>query len=445
VSSQSLDQLIDDHGFSRFQVFTILICTVVCLLDGFDTQCVAFVAPVIARQWGLPVAAFGPIFAAGLAGGLVGGAVLGRLADRYGRRPILLTAVFVMALGSLITPMSATALELIVCRLVTGFGLGAAMPAIIALTSEYAPKRWRTTAVTAMFCSFPIGAVLGAIAGGPSIAHFGWQVVFLAGGALPLLMIPVIAVYAPESIAWLADRGDVARTSRIVERLGRLAAWNGSLARPAALKAERASVFDIMADGRGPVTLLLGTAFFLSLLLVYLLVNWLPSLAVSAGKTVTQGALTAAALNMSGVIGSLIFAQIGDRKGAHLAIALAYGLGAILILALAGLADVGRAVFLFSVLAGFFCVAGQMCLIAVATVIYPVELRGSSVGVLMAVGRLGAIAGPIVGGLLIGGEQPGQRLAWVVAGASLLAGAAVWAARVRPQRTAHVAAADQAS
>jgi AAHS family 4-hydroxybenzoate transporter-like MFS transporter len=445
VSSQSLEQLIDDHGLSRFQTLTILICTVVCLLDGFDTQCVAFVAPVIARDWGFSAASFGPVFAAGLAGGLVGAATLGRVADRIGRRPVLLLAMGVIAIGSLITPMSASLGELIACRVITGFGLGAALPAIIALTSEYAPQRWRTSAVTAMFCSFPLGAVLGALAGGPLIAHQGWQAVFLVGGALPLLMLPLIAVCMPESLAWLAARGDVDRTTRIVERLGRRALWNGELTTGSKPEPQRESLFELMADGRGPVTLLLGTAFFVSLLLVYLLVNWLPTLAVTAGKTVAQGALTSAALNLSGIVGSLIIAPIGDRKGPHVTIALAYGLGALLILVLAGVTDVGRSVFLFSTLAGLFCVGAQMCLLALATVTYPVELRGSSVGLLMAVGRLGAIVGPIVGGLLIGGEQPGLHLAWVVAGASVLAGAAIWAARNRPRAAIVGAALDQAS
>lgn len=424
----------DDGRLSGYQIVVIALCAIIAMLDGFDTQAIGFVAPVIAADWGLPLAGFGPIFAIGLLGGLLGAVLFGLVADRKGRRVTLLATVALFALGSLLTALAHTPFELGLFRFVTGLGLGGAMPSIIALTSEYAPARMRNTLVSAMFCGFPFGAVVGALVSTPLIEHFGWMSVFLLGGIVPLILLPVLAVRIPESLGWLVALGDHARVDAILARMGKTAARTGP---EAAAAPPRSSIAALFVGGRAFGTVLLAMVFFVSLLIVYLMVSWVPGIAVQAGHSVRFGVLSAGVLNLTGIVGSLTIGALSDRKGAYRVVGIAYGLGALAIAALALAAAPGTTILLFCVLAGFFCIGSQMCAVSIASQFYPVELRGAGVGWAMGMGRFGAIAGPLIGATLISADGAARLFALVailsaVAGAGIL----VMGVVVRRQRFA---------
>src|SRR5438128_2065024 len=185
---KDLEALIDSSPLSRFQVVTMALCSIVAMLDGFDTQAIAFVAPEIASAWHLDPSLFGPVFGAGLLGGLIGAMIFGSLGDRLGRKPNLMAAMLIFSIGSLLTPFATSIGQLVAIRLVTGLGLGGALPCFISLTSEYSPRRIRSTLVSLMFCGFPLGAVVGGMVSTQLIPNFGWTSVFIVGGALPLLL-----------------------------------------------------------------------------------------------------------------------------------------------------------------------------------------------------------------------------------------------------------------
>ncbi len=176
-ASNTIDvtEAIEQAPFGGFQLLILVLCAWIALLDGFDTQAIAYVAPVIAEQWGIAMSGFGPIFGVGLAGLTVGAFILSPAADRFGRKSIILLSVLLFGIFAVITSRATTLNELLIYRFLTGLGLGGAMPNIIALTSEYAPKRMRAILIAVMFCGFPLGSTIGGVISAPLISSFGWQ------------------------------------------------------------------------------------------------------------------------------------------------------------------------------------------------------------------------------------------------------------------------------
>ena len=196
-------EYIDRQPVGAFQIRLLLICAVL-FIDGFDTQAIGYVAPAVAQEWKLPRGALGPVFSAGLFGLMIGALVLGTLADRIGRKRIIVLSSAAFGVGTLLTMLVQDAAWLMALRFLTGLGLGGAMPNAVALTSEFSPHRRRATMVMAMFAGFSIGAALGGLLAAALIPAFGWRSVFLVGGLAPLLLVPVLLYALPESIRYLA-------------------------------------------------------------------------------------------------------------------------------------------------------------------------------------------------------------------------------------------------
>ncbi len=195
--------IIDDRPVSWFQYRIFILCSLVALMDGFDTQAIGYVAPLLASAVHTPVNAFGLIFSAGLAGAALGAFTFGPLADRFGRRLPLIFSCILFAIFSIATIFVTSFSQLLVMRTITGIGLGGAVPTCLAIVAEYAPKRIRGLAVTAMFSSFPLGGFIGGMAASYLISTYGWQSVFLLGGSLPVVIGLVLILQMPESYVFL--------------------------------------------------------------------------------------------------------------------------------------------------------------------------------------------------------------------------------------------------
>src|SRR5580693_235270 len=206
-------EFIDAQPVGGFQLKLLLTCAAVLFLDGFDTTAIGYVAPALAKEWQLSKGALGPVFSAGLFGLMIGALVFGPLADRIGRKKIILFSTLAFGLGAFATAFAQDTTTLLLIRFLTGLGLGGAMPNAIALTSEYNPQRRRATMIMIMFCGFSLGAALGGLLAAYLIPQFGWRSVFIVGGIVPLLMLPVLAWRLPESVRFLATTGQ--ETGRI--------------------------------------------------------------------------------------------------------------------------------------------------------------------------------------------------------------------------------------
>src|ERR1700738_3013659 len=198
---------IDQQPVGGFQLKLLLTCAAVLFLDGFDTTAIGYVAPSLAKEWGLTKAALGPVFSAGLFGLMIGALTLGPLADRIGRKKIIVFSTLAFGIGTLVTAFVPDVNALLAIRFLTGLGLGGAMPNTIAMTSEFNPQRRRATMVMIMFCGFSLGAALGGLLAAALIPQFGWRSVFVVGGIAPLVLVPILAWRLPESVRFLAAHG----------------------------------------------------------------------------------------------------------------------------------------------------------------------------------------------------------------------------------------------
>ena len=397
-----LARLIDEQPVGRRQVGLLVFCAAVLFVDGFDTQAIGYVAPEIARVWHLPRGALGPVFSASLVGLMLGALLMGPLADRFGRKWIIVASTVVFGACTLATLLAADTTGLLIIRFLTGLGLGGAMPNAVALTAEYSPHRRRATMVMTMFAGFSVGAALGGLIAAALIPAYGWQSVFLIGGVAPLLLAPALALRLPESARYLAATGrGGGRLLGIVQSMfpsqvlppGTRFVSND----PVAAGNPLARLF---ADGRSPATLLLWVIFFMSLLDLYFLSNWLPTLLNELGASVSVAAVIGAMLQVGGIVGVVGLGRLVDRFSFR-ALAVTYGLAAFAVAAISvsghSIALVTAAIFC----AGFCIVGGQTACNALAATYYPTAIRATGVGWALGVGRVGSIVGPLIGGALL--------------------------------------------
>src|SRR6266576_269242 len=395
-------EFIDRQPVGGFQIRLLLTCAAVLFLDGFDTQAIGYVAPALAREWGLSKGSLGPVFSAGLFGLMIGALVFGPLADRIGRKKIIIFSTLAFGIGTLATSLVQDANALLTIRFLTGLGLGGAMPNAVALTSEFSPHRRRATMVMIMFCGFSVGAALGGLLAAALIAPFGWRSVFVVGGVAPLLLVPILALRLPESARFLA------LTGRAHERVAELLGFIGPRAvfAPATQfvvhEPELAGipVLHLFRDGRTLVTLLLWVVFFMSLLDLYFLSNWLPTVLNDLGASVSQSAVIGSMLQVGGVVGTFALGRVIDRFSFR-ALALVYFIA---VFAVGAIGQLGHSVVFVTMAifaAGFCIVGGQIAANALAAGFYPTSVRATGVGWALGIGRVGSIVGPLIGGALL--------------------------------------------
>jgi AAHS family 4-hydroxybenzoate transporter-like MFS transporter len=418
---------IDQQPVGSFQIKLLLTCAAVLFLDGFDTQAIGYVAPALAREWTLTRAALGPVFSAGLFGLMIGALIFGPLADRVGRRKIIIFSTIAFGVGTLATSFVNDVNTLLAIRFLTGLGLGGAMPNAVAMTSEFSPHRRRATMVMVMFCGFSVGAALGGLLAAALIPQFGWRSVFVVGGVAPLLLVPILTVRLPESVRFLA------LTGRADQRVAELLALVNPKAAPAASAQfvvhepvlAGLPVLHLFREGRALPTLLLWVVFFMSLLDLYFLSNWLPTVLNDLGASVSVAALIGSMLQVGGVVGTFALGSVVDRFSFR-ALALVYFAAVFAVGAIGQLSHSAGLVTLAIFAAGFCIVGGQIAANALAATFYPTSVRATGVGWALGIGRVGSIIGPLIGGALMTAKWSTGGLFMAAATAALCAAVAAF-------------------
>jgi MFS transporter, AAHS family, 4-hydroxybenzoate transporter len=369
---------------ASIQLRIILLCALVAACDGFDTQAIAFVAPAISKQWGVPPPQFGGIFSAGLVGLALGAFLFGSLADRLGRKSVILFCVALFGISSILTTLSSGMVDLAAWRILTGLGLGGVLPNLIATTNEVGSEKHKNRLVMLMFCGFPLGATIGGLVSAPLIEAYGWHSVFITGGVLPLALVPLLYVYLPKFSGPVSPSPEV-----------------GDSAIPAN------NIAQLFREGRAVPTLLLWTAFFSNLLVMYFLVNWLPSLLSIAGSSLSVATLSTALLNLGGIVGAVLLSRLINGPHALVVLACAYGVAALALMLIARAEGNVPILLTGAGVAGAVVVGGQIAMNAVTASFYPAQIRSTGVGWALGIGRIGSIVGPLLGGLLLGAGWQG--------------------------------------
>lgn len=378
------------------------LCLLVIVLDGFDMLVIALTAPAIAADWGLPAARLGPLFAAGIVGMIGGSVLIAPLGDRWGRVRLLMLCCALFGVFAGITALASGYGALLALRLLSGLGLGGAVPNATALIAEHAPSRQRPLWVSIGLVGFALGGMLCAALAVPLLPRFGWRALYLVGGVLPLLLIPLLGRYLPPTA--------VVRVT--------LAEPRGGLRR-------------LLEPRFGADTRRLWLGFFVNMMVMFFLANWVPFLAGQAGFSAHQGSLAALALNLGGVVGPLLLAALCRSFDARRVIGSAFVLAA-LSLAAVGYATGSFAAYVTAAaLAGFFVFGAQIALHALAAAAYPTALRATGIGWALGCGRVGSVFGPLAGGALLRSGVPLQQYFVGFGMALLLAAAATFTLSAR--------------
>ncbi len=430
--------LVDKSGIGRAQWALIALCALVALLDGLDLQSIGLAAPAMSAQLGIAPRAFGAVFSAALAGLTIGAFVLGPVADRVGRKGVLVASTIVFGVFTLLTAAATGLSDLLAYRFLAGVGLGGAMPSFISLASEYVPAGRRATVVSLLWAGFPLGGSVGGVLASWLIPAYGWQSVFLAGGVLPIVVAALLLAVLPESAAFMITAGrPAARIARTLRRV-----YPGVAIPDAArfvrrgAEATDASVRHLFGEGRGVGTVLLWVSFFFAFMILVTNSSWSPALLGREGVPVARTALALAAYNLASLFGSAAAGWLLTRFGAYVILPLTLAGGAVAFALIGQVAPSVPAIITMESVFGLLLGCGSSGLIALSAIYYPAAIRSTGVGWATAMGRLGSFTGPLAVGTLVEGRWGVTSIYAVVAASTLIGVAAIAAAGLLRRREA---------
>ena len=432
-----LPQFLDERPLGRLQYGVLALCGLVMFLDGFDTQAISYAAPAIARSWHLSPAAFGPVFSAALIGLMIGYLVISPLADRVGRRTMIVAATTAFSVLTLLTVFAQSVEVLFVIRLLTGIPLGAATPSAIALTSEYAPKRLRATFVLVIYCGYSLGFVVAGAVSGALIPVYGWHSVFLVGGIAPVLLVPLLWRRLPESPAVSLRRGRP--VAHLLRRLDPSLPPDVQVLGEPAEATQRVPLARLFSRRWVTGTLLLWAAFTINLAVFYALQSWLPTLLEKVGYSPSAVVAATTLTTVGGIAAAVVIGPAMDRIGAAQTLSVLYLVGFLSVGFLGFALDMPLwVVLVVNFFAGCCVSGGQKSVSAYTSMFYPTGMRSTGIGWGLGVGRVGGIFGPIAVGVAVSAGWSYRSLFMVVA-VPLLIGAVLVLALPRSARRATAA------
>lgn len=401
------------------------LCTLM-VLEGYDMQTLSFAAPAILREWHVSRADFGAVLSAHLSGYLVGALTLSFLSDWIGRKNIIVAGAVVFGACTFAAGFSASPLELGLWRFGAGIGLGGAIPAGIALAAEYMPKRVRATTIGLMFVGYNVGAAAGGFIAAWTIADYGWPSVFFIGGLAAIPMFIGLALAIPESVRFLIVKGAPAgQIAAIIQRLRPSADLSDVVRYVAGEPSRKVSPASLFIEGRALVTLLLWLSFIASFTGHYFITGWMPTVLSDDGLSISQANAAMGFFQLGGAIGSFLIAFLLDRVGIRV-VALTF-LAAAPVVAVLGMQMAYPVLLTNMLVAGIGVLGGQIGLNALAGTIYPTYMRATGAGWGLGVGRIGSVAGPIIGGMLLSMGLTRPALLILTAIPLLLCGVALFA------------------
>lgn len=401
MTTVNVNAVIDQAKFTPFHWTILLWCLLIIIFDGYDLVIYGVVLPLLMQEWSLTSVQAGMLASTALCGMMFGAMLFGALADKIGRKNVILICVTFFSGFTFLGAFASSPFEFGILRFLAGLGIGGVMPNLVALTSEYAPKRIRSTLVGTMFSGYAIGGILSALIGSYLVESQGWQIMFLIAG-IPLLLLPVIWKFLPESLTFLVKTGKTEQAHRIIQKISPEQTITSSTR--LTLNDDNvptgSSVKGLFQQGRAFNTLMFWVLFFMCLLMVYALSSWLPKLMLAAGYSLGKSILFLLALNVGAMIGSIGGGILSDKF--HLKPVI-MGMLMAGVVALVGLGFNSPAYVLYGLVtvAGAATIGTSILLYSYVAQFYPLSVRSTGIGCASGVGRIGAIVGPILTGMLL--------------------------------------------
>lgn len=391
------------HGhMNSFRVCLVIFCVLLAALDGFDVLVMAFVAPTLSASWGLSGSALGALFSAGMIGTAIGAFFIAPLGDRIGRRPIAMGCLALLAISMLLSAITQNFIEMFAARLLTGIGVGAMLATINIVITEYANDRRRSLCNAGMSVGVPLGATLGGLISVLLIHHYGWPAPFIFGGVAAIVLLPLAWWLFPESLEFLIEKRPASaleRVNRILPRLG----LNRLTEMPAPWDPDLTSgrIKDLVGVSLKRPFIASCIMYFCIMMTFYFVSSWTPKILTDAGLSVTGGIFGAMLLSFGGIIGCITFGLLAAKVGAHRLTAITMAALFIMMIVFSNIGYHPTLLVVVAVTLGFFLYSAVTTLYVVVPVAFPATLRGTGTGVAMGVGRLGAVFGPYLAGVLI--------------------------------------------
>ncbi|HTY51448.1 MAG TPA: MFS transporter [Steroidobacteraceae bacterium] len=418
-----VDELVDGQKLGWFSFNLLLWSFLAMFADGYDISVMPFAAPALSKLWHIGPKLLTPLLTASNYGVLLGAPLLGYVGDRFGRKTAIIAGSTIVGLSTLGVMAVAAPWPAVALRFLGGVGIGGLMPNTIALNSELSPKRRRATLVVLMFTGITLGSGTPGLIAAYLLPHYGWRALFVLGGAVPLAVAGCLGVALPESIKFLARQpARRAQAAALARRLRpELAGEDIEIAPGPAQVSSGLGLGQILGPGFRFITPLLWACFCMALMANYFLNTWMPLLYTSAGLPAKQAALASSLYHVGGTVGGLLISVLLDRAG--MVVIAALFLAAVPVVAAIGASAVSFAALApLSLAAGLAVLGAQFGNNASAGLLYPTAFRSKGVGWALAVGRLGSIVGPTVGGILIARHWSMQRL-FVAASVPMVVGA----------------------
>lgn len=416
-----------------FQIIAVAICVMISLIDGFDVLTIAFVAPSLAEQWHIMPEQLGLLFSAGLAGMIIGALFIAPLADKLGRRFIILSCLTILTVGMFLSGLSSNHIELIITRIFTGIGMGAILPGINTVVAEYSSNRYRALAISIMAVGYTVGTVVGGVISIYLIKYLGWQYVFFFGSAFSFLMLPIAWFNIPESLDFLltkeANGKSLAKLNYVLKKLHIPLCQEF----PSAVTTNQKTSLKLLFTPRMfRATVLLCISNFMLMCSLYFLMNWTPKIFVDLGYSKDLSIMGSLVMNISGIAGGLALGWFSRQYSVQKITALLTLIGFIAVVAFGFSSNILPILFVIIGLIGFTVLGAMAGLYATAPAVFPPEVRATGTGIVLGLARFGATLGPYIAGLLIAVELPRGYYFLILALPLLVSSSCVFA--IRPYR-----------
>ncbi len=440
MTTENVDigSVVDKAKFTSFHFNAVAWCLLIILFDGYDLAINGVVLPLLMQEWGLSAVQAGMLASTALAGMMFGAIFFGSLADKIGRKKVIMICIVLFSGLTFAGGFASNPTEFAILRFFAGLGIGGVMPNLVALTSEYAPQKMRSTLVTTMFSGYAVGGVMAALLGSWFTPNFGWQIMFFIAG-IPLFLLPLIWKFLPESLAFIVKENKQEEARRIACRLAPDLSVNAKMifTLPKVDIPEAANVASLFRRGRTTNTLLFWLAFFTCLLTMYALSSWLPKLMMAAGYSMDNSLMFMMVMNIGAVVGIIGGGILADRF--HLRpVLMCLGMLGGIVMSLMGFQSNQFLLYILVFLAGAASIGSQMLLYSYVAQYYPLAIRSTGIGWSSAIGRMGAIVGPILIGSLLGMSLPAY-INFIVVGIPVLITAIAIALIVQEDKSEKIA------